>query len=89
MKTKSMQLVSMDDLNLISNQLEKIYLKLSSMYHIDEVLTNPDVEKILKVSQRTLQSWRDSGILKHSKVEGKIYYRLKDIQELINKNASK
>ncbi|MFR9542832.1 MAG: helix-turn-helix domain-containing protein [Rikenellaceae bacterium] len=49
-----------------------------------EWLDNNDVCEILQISKRTLQNYRDSGVLGYTKTDGKIYYRPRDIQTLIN-----
>ena len=40
----------------------------------------------LGISRRTLQNYRDNGILPYSTVGGKFYYSIKDIEELMMKN---
>ena len=44
-------------------------------------LDNQEVAKLLKVTNRTLQSYRDQRILPFSQVSSKIYYRASDIQK--------
>ena len=51
-----------------------------------EVLDNTDLKKLLKVSERTLATWREEGILPYSKVGGKIYYDPKEIQDVLSRN---
>ncbi|MEI6750267.1 MAG: helix-turn-helix domain-containing protein [Bacteroidota bacterium] len=41
----------------------------------------PETCALLKVSKRTLQSYRDNGILSFSQIGGKIYFRAFDIEE--------
>jgi hypothetical protein len=36
---------------------------------------------LLKISKRTLQSYRDNGVLSFSQIAGKIYFRASDIEE--------
>lgn len=57
----------------------------------DEVkkwLDNTDVPEMLHVSTRTLQRFRASGMLKYSKLKGKIYYRLSDIHTMLEQNQA-
>ena len=54
----------------------------------EKLLDNTDVREMLHVSTRTLQRLRQSGMLKHSKVNGKIYYRLADIHSMLEQNQS-
>lgn len=47
-------------------------------------LSNNDVCEILQISKRTLQSYRDSGLLPYSQIGHKCYYRVSDMEQLIN-----
>ncbi|SRR5690554_3256288 len=42
----------------------------------------------LKISKRTLQSLRDRGTLPYSRINGKFYYRVADIENLLESNHS-
>jgi hypothetical protein len=54
---------------------------------LDDIwLDNQDVCKLLKISKRTLQSYRDKGILPFSQTGGKIYYKAADLQAHLQKN---
>ena len=46
-------------------------------------LDNADVCEKLNVSKRTLQAYRDSGLLAYSQINNKIYYRLEDVEAFI------
>jgi len=37
--------------------------------------------QLLKISKRTLQAYRDNGILSFSQIAGKIYFKVNDINE--------
>lgn len=45
-----------------------------------------ETAKWLKVSPRTLQNYRDKGLLPYSQIASKIYFRLQDLQEFLMKN---
>jgi len=47
-----------------------------------------DVMQVLHISKRTLQSLRDSGALPHSRLNGKFYYKLSDIENMLESNYS-
>lgn len=49
-------------------------------------LTNRELSKMLHVSTRSLQEYRDKGLLPYIKIEGKILYRNSDIEKLLNKH---
>lgn len=67
-------------------KIEKIDRKISAMQAENTAnrwLTNKEVSEMLSVTGRTLQNYRDSGILPFSQVGSKIYYREDDIQEFL------
>lgn len=49
-------------------------------------LGNEDVCGLLQISKRTLQSYRDNGILPYSQIGRKCYYRVSDIENLIGQS---
>jgi excisionase family DNA binding protein len=84
--------------------MEEFYRKLvEKMDHIDKKLDdhkkdNPlsevwlDIQEacqLLKISKRTLQSYRDNGILPFSQIGGKIYFRASDIESHLNRHYVK
>lgn len=62
----------------IRSEIEKIKLEPQP-----ELMDNQDAMQMLKVSSRTLQNYRDLGILPYSKFEGKIYYKRSEIMRAI------
>lgn len=54
-----------------------------------EWLDNSEAAKLLKVSKRTMQSWRDEGILGFSQVGSKIYYNREEIDRMLLKHHNK
>ena len=49
-------------------------------------LTGREVCERLFVSPRTLQDYRDKGIIPYTQIAGKILYRLSDINNLLQEN---
>ncbi|NDV93415.1 DNA-binding protein [Dysgonomonas sp. 521] len=49
----------------------------------EKFLTNRDVGKLLGLSLRTLQDWRDKGVIGYIQISGKILYRQSDILKLL------
>ena len=47
---------------------------------------NQEFMQIMNTSKRTAQLWRDTGYIGFSQLGNKIYYRLTDIQNLLNEN---
>ena len=50
----------------------------------EQWLGNEDVCALLQISPRSLQSYRDNGMLSFSQIGRKCYYRLSDVEQLIN-----
>ncbi|MEO9211453.1 MAG: helix-turn-helix domain-containing protein [Ginsengibacter sp.] len=52
-------------------------------------LDNQELMLLLKISKRTAQHYRDSGLISFSQVGNKIYYRLSDVEILLAKHYKK
>lgn len=52
-------------------------------------LDNQEMMQMLKISKRTAQHYRDSGMISFSQVGNKIYYKLSDIEELLKRHYNK
>ena len=52
-------------------------------------LDNEAVCKLLKISRRSLQSYRDNGTIPFSQIGHKCYYKTSDIEQFINKQQIK
>lgn len=65
--------------------LEKLLSKQQPSVFNDELLTDKEVAHLLKVSRRTLQDYRNNGILPYTQVGGKILYRTSDIERTLTK----
>ena len=51
----------------------------------ERFLSSHEVSKKLNVSLRTLQEWRDTGLIPFIQIKGKIIYRQSDIDKLLQK----
>ena len=65
--------------------LEKLLEKRQPPAYGDELLTDKEVAYLLKVSRRTLQDYRNNGILPYTQVGGKILYPASDIERTLIK----
>ena len=63
--------------------IEKLFESRQPGAFNDELLIDKEVAHILKVSRRTLQDYRNNGILSYIQVGGKILYRTSDVQRTI------
>ena len=63
----------------IDNKLEKPEKQSNSL--TGKWLGIQETCQLLKISKRTLQAYRDNGILGFSQISGKIYFKVADIEE--------
>jgi|SRR5690554_4581880 len=54
----------------------------------DEWIDGQDVMQMLYISKRTLQSLRDNGKLPFTRINNKFYYKLSDLESLMEDNYS-
>ena len=55
----------------------------------DTFLDNQEFLQLMNISKRTAQTWRDSGVISFSQIGSKIYYRMSDVQKLLDNNYRK
>ena len=71
------------------NSINEIKSQISN--HSSQALNNqwldiPETCKFLKVSTRTLQNYRDRGIIPFSQFQDKIYFKVSDLEAHLNKH---
>ena len=71
------------NLDRLLASLEKLFNQRQPAVYGDELLTDKEVSQLLKVSRRTLQDYRNNGILPYTQVGGKILYRSSDIERTL------
>ena len=52
-------------------------------------LDNQEFIQLMHISKRTAQTWRDEGKISFSQIGSKIYYKMKDVEVLLDKNYNK
>lgn len=75
-----------DRLAAIEQTLNDVSKHLGQMSSTDDLVDNATAAKMLKLTTRSLATLRAKKVLKYSRVSRKIYYRVSDINELIEKN---
>ncbi len=85
-------------MNLIAIEdkiLKDIYSKLEALVEKNKTtgespehkwLDNQEFCQLLKICKRTAQSYRDDGLVDFSQIGSKVYYKLADIHQLLEKN---
>ena len=72
-------------------RLDDISKKLSSKEKATKEawLDNQEFMQLLKVSRRTAQNYRDTNLIAFSIIGNKIYYKVSDVEELLNRHYRK
>lgn len=78
------QLIS--DIQEVSKRLREIAQTHRPLFGGEIYLMGREVCERLFVSPRTLQDYRDKGIIPYTQIAGKILYRLSDINRLLQEN---
>ena len=76
--------------NLVS-RLDNLNVKLeeNSKNPQNVFLDNQEFIQLMNISKRTAQTWRDEGKVSFSQIGSKIYYKMKDVEVLLDKNYNK
>ena len=76
-------------LNRLDTQITFVVakMKMNEKFDPEDIFfDNGEFMKLMNISKRTAQEWRNKKIIEFSQVGNKIYYRLSDIQKLLNDN---
>lgn len=80
---------SEDEVQEIKKRLDDISFELKTKQRTepDQIwYDNQEFLQLMNISKRTAQTWRDEGIISYSQVGSKIYYRMSDVQKLLDSN---
>lgn len=76
-------------LDELQDAIQEAFKRRTPHLNGEKYLTNNEVSKLLSLSIRTLQDWRDNGIISYIQIKGKILYRQSDILKLLEDNFEK
>lgn len=88
----------MEAIILSKNQYNELLKKIDEVKtSLDEKQKNPkdvfvdnqEFLQLMNISKRTAQTWRDEGVVSFSQIGSKIYYRMSDVEKLLEKNYKK
>jgi hypothetical protein len=84
-------ILSKEQFNNLASSIEEIKTKITAENKkpSENYLDNQEFLLLMKISKRTAQTWRDEGKISFSQVGNKIYYRLSDVEELLQKHYIK
>ena len=70
----------------LTNQVRSIAQTHRPLFEGEIYLTGREVCERLFLSPRTLQDYRDKGIIPYTQIAGKVLYRLSDINRILSEN---
>ncbi|WP_308553121.1 helix-turn-helix domain-containing protein [uncultured Mediterranea sp.] len=73
----------MKELDSMLNGIESMNEKSKASFGNERFLTDKEVSAWLKVSRRTLQDYRNNGMVSYYLLGGKILYKESDIEKLV------
>lgn len=83
-----------DLIMILSHEIRELKLRIERIrtnkksYLKETWIDNQDVMQMLHISQRTLQTLRSNGTIPYSKIKGKFYYKVTDIERILESNYS-
>jgi excisionase family DNA binding protein len=85
----------MEAIIIPKDQFQALLARLEKMQQIVEKLSpernfidNAEFARIMGISKRTAQTWRDEKRISFSQVGAKIYYRREDVEQLLLQNLT-
>ena len=84
-------IITKDQFSDLMSKLDTIQSQLNSKNDPkkETFLDNQEFLLLMKISKRTAQTWRDEGKISFSQVGSKIYYKLSDVEKLLQENYNK
>jgi len=83
------------DEDYLNDQFEKLLTKIDTHFATfannmefadDPIIDNFRFLKLMNISGKTAQMWREKGIIGYSQIGSKIYYRVSDIRAVLEKH---
>ena len=72
-----------NELKALLELTENATLKYTSIFKEEKWLDNQEVCLMMNITKRTLQTYKDKGLLPYSKLNRKNYYKISDVQALL------
>lgn len=79
----------------LTGTISKLIKHVDELYSVEKKeleqnwIENAELARRLHISLRTLQTYRERGVIGFSKIGRKIYYKTNEITELVNNNHGK
>jgi hypothetical protein len=82
--------VEIQKIKQLSLSLEEVKSKTNpKSLLLEPYMDNHEFIMLMKISKRTAQTWRESGLVPYSQIGNKVYYKVADIERLLNINYFK
>ena len=84
-------IITKDQFSDLMSKLDTIQSQLNSKADPkkETFLDNQEFLLLMKISKRTAQTWRDEGKISFSQAGSKIYYKLSDVEKLLQEHYNK
>ena len=84
-------ILTSEQYNELVSRLDKLNTSLAANQKPSQetFLDNQEFIQLMNISKRTAQTWRDEGKVSFSQIGSKIYYKMKDVEVLLDKNYNK
>tara|TARA_R110001583_G_scaffold114863_1_gene265281 strand:- start:9320 stop:9592 length:273 start_codon:yes stop_codon:yes gene_type:complete len=79
--------ISKSELREIEIKLDETIKRLNKLQKNvfnSEIIDNVDFIQLMQISSSTAKNWRNKGIIAYSQIENKIYYKIDDIQSMLD-----
>jgi hypothetical protein len=80
-------IIPKDQFQALMARIELIHNRLEELTPNQTFVDNSEFIQIMKISKRTAQTWRDENRIAFSQVGAKIYYKLTDVEQLLQKTT--
>ena len=77
----------MNKLNAMEEQIEKIGNRRPRLE--DEYIDSTEVCRLLQVSRKTLDRYREQDLIPYTKIKKRVYYRFSDLDAFMQRNSVK
>ena len=76
-------------MKLNNNRLNKVSREHLGSEVVEPIYNTDQLIDLLRVSRRTLQDWRDKGLIEFSAIRGKFYYRHGSVMKMLENHSIK
>ena len=84
-------ILSQEQFKFLQDAIDEIKLRMvaESKKPAEQYVDNQEFLILMKISKRTAQMWRDENKISFSQIGNKIYYKVSDVEDLLNNHYIK